>query len=456
MVANDSRKPIKLAEGEVIGYLHNPATWLDNHEVEHKEAMLAAAHAVHSLVKDLAKSIEPPDPEVEAQPEVDGGPKTSETPDITVINSSQLLNEIDFNEALGNEELEALKRIILKHEKAFGLDGRLGHYEAKVQINLKEGAEPVTMRPYVASPMKREIIDKQLDVWLAAGVIEESKSPWGFPVIIVFRNEKPRFCVDYRKLNEVTVPDEYPIPRQSDILQTLIGSQYLSTFDALSGFTQLEIEEKDRPLTAFRTHRGLHQFRRLPFGLRNGPSVFQRVMNDILANYLWIFILVYIDDIVTFSKTFRDHLKHVDLVLEAIEKSGLTLSPSKCHIGYQSLLLLGQKVSRLGISTHQEKVDAIVALKEPKNTNELHTFLGMMVYFSSYIPFYAWIVDPLFALLRKKAKWEWTELQQEAFELSKGLLQSSHTLYQEEDTDFIQTLVTMGWQPSSNKYNQFE
>jgi hypothetical protein len=284
------------------------------------------------------------------------------------------------------------------------------------------------MPPYHALPQNRDTIDNQTEVWLALGVIEASKSPWGFPVIIVFRNGKARLCIDYRKLNLLTIPDEYPLPRQSDIIQCLTGAQWLSTFDALSGFTQLEIDERDRPLTAFRTHRGHYQFIRLPFGLRDGPSIFQRVMNEVLSEHLWIFVLVYIDDIVVYSKTFDEHVDHVDWVLRVIAEAGLTLAPGKCYLGYQSLLLLGQKVSRLGVSTHKEKVDAIVALKPPKNASELQTFLGMMVYFSNYIPFFAWIVSPLFSLLKKNAKWTWTNLEQEAFELCKRVLQSSPVL----------------------------
>lgn len=128
----------------------------------------------------------------------------------------------------------------------------------------------------------------------------------------------------------------------------------------------------------------------MPFGYSNGPAVFQRVMQGILAPFLWIFALVYIDDIVIFSKSFKDHLVHIELVLKAIEEARITLSPGKCHFGYQSLMLLGQKVSRLGLSTHKEKVDAILQLDNPKNVHDLQIFLGMMVYFSSYIPFYAW------------------------------------------------------------------
>src|ERR1700742_2038556 len=208
----------------------------------------------------------------------------------------------------------------------------------------------------------------------------------------------------------------------TDILQALTGAQWLSTFDALAGFTQLEMANESKELTGFRCHRGLFQFKRLPFGYRNGPSVFQRVMQGILSPYLWIFALVYIDDIVVYSKTFKDHLKHVDLVLKAIAKAGITLSPPKCHLGYQSLQLLGQRVSRLGLSAHKEKVDAIVKLAEPRTVNELQMFLGMMVYFSSYIPFYAWIVAPLFKLLKKETPWQWGEIEHEAFNLSKEVL----------------------------------
>jgi hypothetical protein len=160
----------------------------------------------------------------------------------------------------------------------------------------------------------------------------------------------------------------------------------------------------------------------MPFGYKNGPSIFQRDMQNILAPFLWIFSLVYINDIVNFSLTFNDHLSHLDQVFKAVETSGITLATTKCHFGYQSLLLLGQKVSRLGLSTHKEKVDAILHLYEPRNTHDLQIFLGMMVYFSSYVPFYAWIAAPLFNLLKKESKWQWTELESEAFGLCKQVL----------------------------------
>ncbi len=137
--------------------------------------------------------------------------------------------------------------------------------------------------------------------------------------MIIYRNRKVWFCVDYRKLNAITIPDEFPIPRQSEILSALSGATVLSSLDALSGFTQLEMDRGDVEKTAFRTHKGLFQFKRMPFGLRNGPSIFQRIMQAILAPYLWLFALVYINDIIIYSRSYEEHIHHLNQVLEAIE-----------------------------------------------------------------------------------------------------------------------------------------
>jgi hypothetical protein len=281
---------------------------------------------------------------------------------------------------------------------------------------------------YNSSPEKRRVIDSQIDQWFEQGVIEPSESPWSTPVVIAYQNGKPRFCVDYRKLNAVTIADEFPIPQQSEILQALSGSQVMSGLDVLSGFTQLEIDEEDVEKTAFRTHRGLSQFRRMPFGLRNGPSIFQRVMQGILSPYLWIFCLVYINDIVVYSKTYEEHIEHLDRVLGAIEKAGITLSPKKCHLFYSSILLLGHKVWRLGLSIHLEKVRAILELERPRKLSQLQTFLGMVVYFSGFIPYYADIARPLFDLLRKDIKWHWVPEHEHVFWAAKEALRHAPVL----------------------------
>ena len=151
-------------------------------------------------------------------------------------------------------------------------------------------------------------------------------------------------------------------------------------------------------------------------------------MQRILAPYLWIFCLVYINDIVVYSKTYEEHISHLDKVLEAIEKAGITLSPNKCHLFYGSILLLGHKVSRLGLSTHDEKVKAIMELDRPRKLSQLQTFLGMVVYFAAFTPYYASICVPLFQLLRKGSKWKWGAEQEYAFHSAKEALRTSPVL----------------------------
>lgn len=424
-VANFSKEPLTIPAGEVLGRARNPNSWLDSDEdssSEHSSTLHAHANLIQALADHLLNPTQNTMDEPDLPGEVQGGPKTAE---ISVDDTSEdeLVDSIGYSPELTEEQRDKLKQIVRKNMLAFGFGDRLGHYPAKVRVPVKPGTKEVSLPPFPnMSPAKREAIDTQMDKWMKLGVIEPSRSPWGAPAFIVYRNGKPRMVVDFRKLNESVIKDEFPLPRQDEILQTLTGSQWLSTLDALAGFTQLEIHEDDKERLAFRTHRGLFQFRRMPFGYTNGPAIFQRIMQGILAPFLWIFALVYIDDMVIFSKTFEDHCSHLDQVFTAIRNSGITLSPSKCFLGFQSLMLLGQRVSRLGLSTDKLKVDAIIELDQPKNVSELQTFLGMMVYFSAYIPYYAWIVAPLFKLLKKGSTWDWGDSQQKAFESAKTAL----------------------------------
>lgn len=425
-MSNFSSQAVRINKGTTLGVAKLPCralmskSQLSNDELKQASAYNRLVQALVAKDPRLEREREDNDRSLLAQA-VEGGPKTSEVPN-DEVSRKEWLEKIDVSEALDEEQTARMKEVIRRNERSFAIDGHLGHYEEEVEIPLLPGTKPISVAPYVASPANKAVIDKQMDAWLKLEVIEPSKSPWAAPVFIVYRNHKPRMVIDLRRLNDRAVADEFPLPRQEEILQALSGSRYLSTLDALAGFTQLSVKESDREKLAFRTHRGLYQFKRMPFGYRNGPAVFQRVMQGVLSPYLWIFALVYIDDIVIFSKTFDEHLGHVDQVLKAIAEAKITLSPDKCHFAYESLLLLGQKVSRLGLSTHREKVDAILQLKEPKSVHELQVFLGMMVYFSSYIPYYAWIVYPLFQLLKSRNTWNWGEEEARAYHLCKQVL----------------------------------
>ena len=277
-VNNFSKNPVTIQQGQLLGHARNPNSWLDcPSKLNPEKLTLLNQHfkLIKSVAQPFSKTTET-HPELVSSIEDDlskAGPKTQEVP-AEEVSKSQLLQEIDFSPDLKDSQLHALHKIVNKHYNAFGLDRRLGNYDAKVEIQLRPGASEVSLPPYNASPAKREVINQQMDTWLKLEVIEPSKSPWGFPVLIVFRNGKPRMCIDYRKLNERTIPDEFPLPRQDAILQALTGSQWLTTLDAVSGFTQLSMADDAKEKTAFRTHRGLYQFCCMPFGYRNGPSVF--------------------------------------------------------------------------------------------------------------------------------------------------------------------------------------
>jgi hypothetical protein len=439
-IANTSRRRLVVKKGDILGRLADPTSYFDAPESE--EALLAMEEHARRIaafinirledenappVRGHAQAASAREPTRDGDDDEPYGPKTAELPDDTTypsVNMEEILDVGDVPDSLK----PSIWAMLRKRVRAFGFDDRLGKHKARVHIRTAEGQLPISVPMYTSSPEKRKIIEEQVNKWLKLEVVKPSRSPWSAPVVIAYRNGKARFCVDYRRLNASTIPDEFPIPRQSDIMAALTGALVLSTLDALSGFLQLEVADEDVEKTAFRTHLGLFNFKRMPFGLRNGPAIFQRVMQEILAPYLWIFCLVYIDDIVVFSKSYDDHLSHLDQVLEAIELSGITLSPKKCHLFYSSILLLGHKVSRLGLSTHDEKVKAILELKEPTKVSELQTFLGMIVYFSAFIPYYASLARPLFALLRKGTAWVWGEVERHAFESAKAALRSSPVL----------------------------
>ena len=159
--------------------------------------------------------------------------------------ATQLLREVDISPNLNQVQTKHLQEIIELHKEVFGIDGRLGHYAEEVDIPLLPGTKPISILPFQVSPANREVIDKQMDTWIQLGVIEPSKSPWGAPVFITYRNNKLRMVIDLRRLNERVIADEFPLPRQDEILQSLEGSQYLTTLDVLAGFTQLSIKPED-------------------------------------------------------------------------------------------------------------------------------------------------------------------------------------------------------------------
>ena len=275
-------------------------------------------------------------------------------------------------------------------------------------IPLEYGAEPPFKRMYRLSPAELIEVKRQVTELLQKQLIEPSVSPYGAPILFVLKKGGAlRMVIDYRALNKLTVKNRYPLPRIDDLFDKLQGSQYFTSLDAASGFHQILLQESDRPKTAFRTPYGHYQFRVLPFGLTNAPATFQAVMNKIfdhpkfLANgeinplaALADYVLVFTDDILTFSKTAEEHAEHVKSVLTVLRQQSILIKESKCTWGQTELPYLGHIVSKDGIKVDPNKVQAVADWPQPTNLNEIQQFLGLVNFFRKYIQGYTNLCMP--------------------------------------------------------------
>ncbi|UYV61724.1 hypothetical protein LAZ67_1006165, partial [Cordylochernes scorpioides] len=330
--------------------------------------------------------------------------------------------QFQINENLAYKEKEQLKQVLERYEDLFS--SGLGRSNlAKHRIDT-EGAKPIKHKPYRVSAKEREIIKEQIDEMLRDGIIRPSSSPWSFPVILVKKRDgKYRFCVDHRKLNDVTVKDVYPIPRIDDVMDTLQGSKYFSAIDLRSGYWQVEIEEKDKEKTAFTTTHGLYEFNVMPFGLCNAPATFERNMDNVLGNLRWQICLCYLDDVIIYSSDFPTHLKRLEAVLKCFSESNLKLNDKKCRFAFEELEILGHITNQQGIKPAEYNIKAVRDFPQPKKVKEIQSFLGMCSYYRKFIKDFSLIADPLTGLIRKNAQFTWTEKQEEAFQnLKKALI----------------------------------
>ena len=292
----------------------------------------------------------------------------------------KILEDILLQEemSLGTDKKEQLIKLLLQNHQAFAVeDGERGETDL-LQFTIDTGdaypkKQPVRRIPFAV----REEVNRHLRQMMDQGVIQPSVSPWASPIVLVKKKDGTlRFCVNYRSLNSVTKSDTFPLPRIDDLLDQLGKAQYFTTLDLAAGYWQIQVHPDSREKTAFITHRGLYEFRVMPFGLMNAPAAFQRLMQLVLMELNpedgKDFVSVYIDDIIVFSASLEDHLQHLERVLTRIREVGLKLKPAKCHFAKNEVHYLGYLVTREGLKPTQEHLRAVSEFPVPTEAL-LHT-----------------------------------------------------------------------------------
>ncbi|KAJ0557161.1 putative nucleotidyltransferase, Ribonuclease H [Helianthus annuus] len=296
------------------------------------------------------------------------------------------------------------------------LPGLPPHRQVEFRIELAPGAAPIARAPYRLAPSELEELSTQIEELLEKGFIRPSYSPWGAPVLFVKKKDGTfRMCIDYRELNKVTVKNRYPLPRIDDLFDQLQGSSYYSKVDLRSGYHQLRVREEDVSKTAFRTRYGHYEFLVMPFGLTNAPAVFMDLMNRVCKPYLDKFVIVFIDDILIYSKSQEEHEQHLRLILELLRKEQLYAKFSKCDFWLREVHFLGHVVNKDGIHVDPSKVDSIKNWPAPRTPTEIRQFLGLAGYYRRFIKDFSKIAQPLTSLTQKGVAYRWGDAQESAF-----------------------------------------
>ncbi|UYV64922.1 K02A2.6-like [Cordylochernes scorpioides] len=365
--------------------------------------------------------------------------------------------ELDLKD-LSEEEARNARAFLKKNQDVFSSgDGNLGRTDlVRHRINTGD-ARPIRQPPRRLPMAKQEEVTGLLRKMKRDGIIEESNGPYGAslgcrpghhfigmknvkkPVVLVTKKDgTTRFCVDYRRLNDTTKKDSYPLPRIDDTLTTLAGSSWFSTLDLKSGYWQVGMHPEDKEKTAFSTGIGLYQFTVMPFGLCNAPATFERLIELVLKGLTWKTCLVYLDDIMVMGRTFEEHLRNLQEVFDRFRANNLALNPKKCQLFQKSVKFLGHIVSTEGIRTSDDKISAIKNWPEPRDKHELRSFLGLCTYYRRFVEGYADIAAPLHRLTEARASFHWNEECDKAFRALKRSLCSSPILaYPQPGTNFI-------------------
>ena len=351
------------------------------------------------------------------------------------------------------EDLAKLLGVLVKNYEVFAHDGEYGRTDLiKHDIELVPGARPIRCANRPVNPALEENLKRQVLKWMKHHVVEPAQSPWAFPLVPVKKKTASgegyaiRWCIDYRKLNAVTVPDAYAIGDPNHNLAQLARSTVFSTIDASGAFHQISIEEDKRDLTAFSTPFGQYRFRQMPFGVINGPSTYARLISRVLEGIPPSIALGYIDDVLVHARTLDEHADGLDQVLTAHRKAGLRLNPEKCHFAQPKVEYLGHLVSAAGIEPVPAYTELVRNWPMPTTRTQLRSFLGKVNYYRRFIRDFATRAAPLLDRLgqdgtKDKATFKPSEQFQDAFhDLRNALLEApilGHPRFNEKESYFI-------------------
>ncbi|KAL0559143.1 hypothetical protein IC582_003733 [Cucumis melo] len=309
------------------------------------------------------------------------------------------------------------------------LPGLPPHREVEFAIELEPGTVPISRAPYRMAPAELKELKVQLQELLDKGFIRPSVSPWGAPVLFVKKNDgSMRLCIDYRELNKVTVKNRYPLPRIDDLFDQLQGATVFSKIDLRSGYHQLRIKDGDVPKTAFHSRYGHYEFIVMSFGLTNAPAVFMDLMNRVFREFLDTFVIVFIDDILIYSKTEAEHAEHLRIVLQTLRDNKLYAKFSKCEFWLKQVSFLGHVVSKAGVSVDPAKIEAVTGWNRPSTVSEVRSFLGLAGYYRRFVENFSRIATPLTQLTRKGAPFVWSKACEDSFQNLKQKLVTAPVL----------------------------
>jgi hypothetical protein len=301
--------------------------------------------------------------------------------------------------------------------------------EIQHEIQLHQDVSLPNIGMYMMFVLENEEIKKQVQDLLERGVIRPSSSPCGSPIVLVPKKDGTwRMCMDFRALNKIMVKNRYPLPHIDDLLDQLKNAVYFTKLDLRSGYHQVRIAEGDVWKTSFKTKQGLFEWMVMPFGICNAPTTFMHVMNDVFRPFIDDFVIVYLDDILVFSRTWDEHVMHVKQVLDVLKREKLYVKLSKCEFGKTSLVYLGHIVGGGQLKIDPSKVEVIVNWPKPTSATEVRSFLGAVQYWRKFISNFSYIASPLHALTSVKQVFQWGGRHQKSFDTLKEKISTAPVL----------------------------